>query len=59
LQSFFQVALPMARPAMVAGVSLVLMEVLNDYGLVQYFGVETFTTGIFSAWFSFGDRARP
>ena len=56
LQSFFRVALPMARPAIVAGISLVMMEVLNDYGLVQYFGVETFTTGIFSAWFAFGDR---
>lgn len=56
-RAFFQVALPMARPAVAAGVTLVLMEVLNDYGLVQYFGVETFTTGIFSAWFSFGDRS--
>jgi iron(III) transport system permease protein len=56
-RAFFQVALPMARPAIVAGVTLVLMEVLNDYGLVQHFGVETFTTGIFSAWFSFGDRS--
>ena len=56
LQSFFLVALPMARPAIVAGITLVLMEVLNDYGLVRYFGVETFTTGIFSAWFAFGDQ---
>ncbi len=55
-QAFFRVALPMARPAIVAGVTLVLMEVLNDYGLVRYFGVETFTTGIFSAWFAFADR---
>lgn len=54
--AFFRLALPMARPAIVAGVTLVLMEVLNDYGLVRYFGVETFTTGIFSAWFAFGDR---
>jgi iron(III) transport system permease protein len=57
VESFFRVALPMARPAIVAGVTLVLMEVLNDYGLVRYFGVETFTTGIFSAWFAFGDRS--
>lgn len=56
VQSFFLVALPMARPAIVAGITLVLMEVLNDYGLVRYFGVETFTTGIFSAWFAFGDQ---
>ena len=52
---FTSVALPMARPAIVAGVSLALMEVLNDYGLVHYFGVETFTTGIFSAWFAFAN----
>lgn len=50
---FFQVALPLARPAIVAGVSLALMEVLNDYGVARYFGVDTFTTGIFTAWFSF------
>lgn len=53
--SFFRVALPMARPAVVAGVTLVLMEVLNEYGAVKYFGVPTFTTGIFRAWFSLGD----
>lgn len=52
-QIFFKVALPMARPAIVAGISLALMEVLNDYGLARYFGVDTFTTGIFTAWFSF------
>jgi iron(III) transport system permease protein len=51
---FFRIALPMARPAMVAGVSLALMEVLNDYGVVSYFGIDTFTTGIFTAWFAFG-----
>lgn len=54
-QSFLRVALPMARPAVVAGISLALMEVLNDYGLVKYFGVDTFTTGIFNAWFAFGN----
>lgn len=54
-QSFRRVALPMARPAIVAGISLALMEVLNDYGLVRYFGVDTFTTGIFNAWFAFGN----
>ncbi len=52
---FLRVALPMARPAIVAGVSLVIMEVLNDYGLVYYFGIDTFTTGIFQAWFNFGN----
>ncbi len=53
--TFFRVALPMARPGVVAGVTLVLMEVLNEYGAVTYFGVSTFTTGIFRAWFSLGD----
>ncbi|TVP73786.1 MAG: iron ABC transporter permease, partial [Gemmatimonadales bacterium] len=53
--TFVQVALPMARPAVVAGVTLVLMEVLNEYGAVAYFGVPTFTTGIFRAWFALGD----
>lgn len=54
-QTFSRVALPLARPAVVAGVTLVLMEVLNEYGAVRYFGVTTFTTGIFRAWFSLGD----
>lgn len=54
-QTFWRVALPLARPGVVAGVTLVLMEVLNEYGAVRYFGVTTFTTGIFRAWFSLGD----
>ncbi len=53
-QVYRKVAIPLARPAIAAGISLVLMEVLNDYGLVKYFGVDTFTTGIFTAWFAFG-----
>lgn len=52
--AFFRIALPIGRPAIIAGLSLVLMEVLNDYGAVKYFGVNTFTTGIFRAWFSLG-----
>lgn len=52
---FFHVAMPLARPALAAGLALVLMEILNDYGAVTYFGVTTFTTGIFRAWFSLGD----
>ncbi|CAN5195253.1 iron ABC transporter permease [soil metagenome] len=51
-RSFFRLMLPLARPAIVAGLILVLMEVLNDYGAAQYYGVNTFTTGIFRAWFS-------
>jgi iron(III) transport system permease protein len=57
IYTYFNLALPMARPAIAAGLSLVLMEILNDYGLVKYFGVDTFTTGIFSAWFAFGDKS--
>lgn len=55
-QSFRRVALPLARPAIVAGVSLALMETLNDYATVQFFGVDTFTTGIYRTWFGLGER---
>lgn len=55
MRMFTKIALPMARPAVVGGIALVGMEVLNDYGTVKYFGVDTFTSGIFRAWFSFGD----
>jgi iron(III) transport system permease protein len=57
VRSFIRVALPMARPAIVAGLSLALMETLADYGTVQYFGVSTFTTGIFRTYYGFGDVA--
>lgn len=55
--SFFRVALPLARPAIVAGMSLALMETLADYGTVSYFGLSVFTTGIFRTWFGLGDSA--
>lgn len=55
LNGFFRVALPLARPAIVTGLSLALMETLADYGTVQYFGVPVFTTGIFRVWFGVGD----
>ncbi|MGB0127223.1 MAG: iron ABC transporter permease [Rhodocyclaceae bacterium] len=55
-QAFWKVSLPLARPAIVAGVALALMETLADYGTVAYFAVPTFTTGIYRAWFSLGDR---
>jgi iron(III) transport system permease protein len=55
-RSFMRVSLPMARPAIAAGVALALMETLADYGTVSYFAVQTFTTGIYRAWFSLGDR---
>jgi len=53
-KAFFRVAVPLARPAIIAGLSLVLMETLADYGTVQYFGVSAFTTGIFRTWFGLG-----
>ncbi|MEM1367322.1 MAG: iron ABC transporter permease [Cyanobacteria bacterium P01_H01_bin.15] len=56
-QSFWQISLPLARPAIAAGTALALMETLSDFGTVEYFGVNTFTTGIFKAWFDFGEPA--
>jgi iron(III) transport system permease protein len=55
-QGFVSLVLPMARPAIFAGMALALMEVLADFGAVSYFGIQTFATGIFKAWLSFGDR---
>lgn len=55
-QSFWRVSLPLARPALAAGAALALMETLADYGTVAYFGVNTFTTGIYRTWFALGDR---
>ena len=54
-RAFIKVAIPMARPAIIAGVSLALMETLADYGTVQYFGIPTFSTGIFRTFYGFGD----
>jgi iron(III) transport system permease protein len=54
--SFFRVSLPLARPAAAAGLALVLMETLADYGAVAYFGVPTLTTGIYKSWYAFSDR---
>lgn len=54
--SFMRVALPLARPSIMAGVMLALMETLNDYGTVQFFGVDTFTTGIHRTWYGLGER---
>lgn len=56
-QAWFKVAVPMARPAIIAGLTLALMETLADYGTVQYFGVTTFTTGIFRTFYGYGDAA--
>ncbi|MFC3283277.1 ABC transporter permease [Litchfieldella rifensis] len=53
---FGNVAVPLARPAIVGGVSLALMETLNEFGAVQFFGVDTFTTGIYRTWFGMGEQ---
>ena len=54
-QSFFKIILPSARPAIVAGLSLVAMETLSDFGTVSFFSISTFTTAIYNAWISFDD----
>ena len=56
-RAFTGVALPMARPAIAAGVLLALMETIADFGTVAHFGVRTLATGIYTAWFTLGDRA--
>lgn len=55
--AFARVAMPMARPAIASGVLLAIMETIADFGTVAYFGVQTFATGIYTSWFSIGDRA--
>ena len=55
LGTFWSVALPMARPALAAGVALVLMECMNDLGAVQYLGVETLTASIYATWLQRGN----
>jgi iron(III) transport system permease protein len=55
-RSFATVALPLARPAIMAGLALALMETLGDYGTVQFFAVDTFTTGIYRTWFGMNER---
>jgi iron(III) transport system permease protein len=52
-----EVALPLARPAIAAGVALALMETLADYGVTSYFGLQTFTTGIYKAWLVMNDQS--
>ena len=51
-----RVALPLARPAVAAGVALALMETLADFGVSSYFGIQTFTAGIYKAWLAMDDR---
>jgi iron(III) transport system permease protein len=55
-QIWLSVVWPMARPAIVAGATLVVMETVADFGAVSYFAIDTFTTGIYKAWLSMGDK---
>ena len=55
-EAFRRVVLPLARPAIAVGLILVMMETLADFGAMSLLGVQTFTTGIYRAWFSLGDR---
>lgn len=55
--SFFGVALPLARPAIVVGLSLVMMETLNDFGTVQHFAVSTLTAGVYDVWLNMSSTA--
>lgn len=54
---FTTIALPLARPAMVAGLALVMMEVVSDFGTVEYFALDTLTLGIFNVWLGMGNMA--
>ncbi|WP_448188134.1 ABC transporter permease [Azospirillum sp. sgz301742] len=55
--AFWRVALPLARPALAAGVGYALMETLADFGAVKYFTIDTFTVGIYRTWFALGSPA--
>lgn len=57
LELFFRVIMPISRTAIIGGASLVILEVLNDYGVVSYFGIQVITTAIFQAWFGMSDVA--
>ena len=54
--AFWSVSLPIARPAIAGGVLLAVMETIADFGTVNYFGIQTFATGIYTSWFSFADK---
>lgn len=55
ISTFFRVVLPIARPAVAVGLSLVLMETLNDFGTVDFFAVQTLTAGLFDTWMNLGN----
>lgn len=55
IKAFFKVYLPLAYPAIFAGSLLAILETLSDYGTVLYFGIDTFSIGIFKSWYGYGD----
>tara|TARA_B100000029_G_C17577650_1_gene958663 strand:+ start:386 stop:2041 length:1656 start_codon:yes stop_codon:yes gene_type:complete len=55
IQIFTKINIPLARPGIIAGLSFVAMETLSEFGAMDYYGVSTFTTGIYRTWFAFGD----
>ena len=55
IQVFYKLALPIIRPAAIGGMMLVVMETLSDFGAVDHFAIETFTTGIFRTWYGLYD----
>lgn len=55
IRTYWRVILPLTRNSLIAGLTLISFEVLSDYGVVSYFGIDTFTTAIFKAWTDFGD----
>ncbi len=55
LQLFWRVGLPLARPAIAAGTAIVMMETVNDFGTVDFFAVQTLTTGVFTTWLEAGN----
>lgn len=55
LKVFFKIILPLVRPAIVASLALVMMEIVSEFGTVHFYGVQTLTTAIFSVWFELGD----
>ncbi len=57
ITSFFKIVIPSGRPAIVAGLSLVAMETLSDFGTVDFFSINTLTTAIYNSWLSFDDLA--
>ena len=54
-QVFYKLALPLIRPAVIGGLMLVIMETLSDFGAVDHFAIQTFTTGIFRTWYGLYD----